>query len=694
MDPEHPRTRDISPGGTTQAPPLRVGRWKFRDDVQGLRALAIVLVVIYHAQPAWLPGGFLGVDVFFVVSGYLITGIIVDEVARTGRLSLAGFWGRRARRLMPAAVAMIAVTLALATYLSSPFALELHAKTATLAALYGSNFLFLGTNADYFAINTQPNLLLHTWSLSVEEQFYLVYAPLLAVIGWTCAGTGIARFRRTLSVVLALLTLASFALCLWLASRNRVMSFYVLPTRWWELGVGAILAVHGGWLARRVDRFSETVAWVALVALGAVLVAAMVADEHSAHPGWITIVPVAATAAFIVVGMAARSSPVTRLLSTRPFGAVGELSYSWYLWHWPLLVLLGEVVAYPTATQRVAVLLLSLGIAWGSYRWIEAPVHRSPRLAAYPRLSIVAALGLSALVALAGRKAWGHAGRQSERLALRAARESSARPAVRCLGVLPTSPDDRLCEFGRSDAERTLVIFGDSHMVQWFSALEPVAREDGWRLVVAAESGCPAPIVTVEMKRWHRPDTECDVWRRGALALVGRLRPDLVLVSSWHEYRVMLDGEMRLTSEDTLALDAWERGTDSTLRVLAQSADRVVLIRDTPIPGIVVRDCLTTRLADPARCAAPRALALDTRVVEREREVVSRIPGVRFADFTETICDDTQCPAVLDDIIVYRDTHHLSNAFAATFAPQFRALLASAENSSGGSGDSSLKADP
>ncbi len=658
------------------------GTWRFRDDIQGVRALAILLVVAYHAVPGWLPGGYIGVDVFFVVSGFLITGIVIAEVERTGRLSLLNFWARRARRLIPAALVMVSVTLAMATVLSSPFALALHARTATLAALYGSNVLYRTTNADYFAINSQPNLLLHTWSLSVEEQFYLCAAPLLALVAWGSMKRKL-RFRDALTVVLVLLTVASFAASLSVAASNRVAAFYLLPTRFWELAVGALLTAQGDALAGVVSRLRATRAgWTltaaACVALAAIIWVARTAGERTPHPGWITTVPVLATACVLLVGMGASRGMVTRWLGAAPLGAIGRLSYSWYLWHWPLLVLLGEAMGYPTAAQRVATAVFSFGVAWLSYRWVEAPVHESARLAGWPRLSIAAALGASALVAVAGRKVWGHAGRAEQSPQLAVARASSARPPLDCMGQLGDVDEGSLCTFGPPDAARTVVIFGDSHMAQWFPALEPLARREHFRLVALVKSGCPAPMVHVEANRSHLPFVACDRWRDRALDVARTLRPDVVLVSSWHQYGVIVDGATRLTTLDDTALDAWGAGIDSTLRRLAQGGSSVVLLRDTPMPGIVVRDCLTTQVASATRCSPPRRLAVDTLVASREREVAARIPGVQVADFTNDICGAERCPAVRDSVIVYRDAHHLSNAFTRTMEAQLDSLLAEA----------------
>ncbi len=329
----------------------------FRGDIEGLRAIAILLVVLYHAGWSWMSGGYLGVDVFFVLSGYLITGILIQEITKTGSVSLVNFWARRARRLLPAGTVVVLAVLAINLVVMSPFEQIAHAHTARAFAVYASNILFALRSTDYFAGAVTRDPLLHTWSLSVEEQFYIFFAPLLLFLAWRWMKRGEAVFIHRFLWTTIAVSILSFIGCLLILPKYPVVAFYSLPSRAWEFGMGALTVLAVRRMTKPLGGASNAVSIVAL--LGLIAISARL-GEHAAHPGWVTLIPTLCTIALIITGSAGAVTPTTIFLSSPPMRLIGRLSYSWYLWHWPALVVLRELVDKPWVWLSLAVAAASL----------------------------------------------------------------------------------------------------------------------------------------------------------------------------------------------------------------------------------------------------------------------------------------------------------------------------------------------
>src|SRR5438067_2434994 len=321
-------TPHAAPSPESAPPPKAERHLKFRPDIEGLRAIAIVLVVLYHAGWRWASGGFLGVDVFFVLSGFLISGLLLDEIGATGRVSLTNFWARRARRLLPAAAAMtLAVLVADAVFLS-PFEQITRAGTASAFAVYGSNILFAVRSTDYFGSGAVRDALLHTWSLSVEEQFYLFFAPTLLLLAMWGRKRTPERFGRVLRRLAIGVSVVSLVGCLLVVSRYPVIAFYALPSRAWEFGLG-MLTVFAVARWRGIGRRAADV--LGLAGLVGLVASAVLVREGTSEPlGPFTLVPTLSTAALILAGARSGRAIVARPLSTAPLRLLGRLPYSWY----------------------------------------------------------------------------------------------------------------------------------------------------------------------------------------------------------------------------------------------------------------------------------------------------------------------------------------------------------------------------
>ena len=549
-------------------PGCGAGGVRFRGDVEGLRALAVLAVVLYHCGVPGFAGGYLGVDVFFVVSGFLITSLMLDEIATTRRLSFAAFYGRRARRLLPAATLVIGVTLFAGWFVLSPLAWRDLLGDALSATTYTVNLRLAAQSTDYFQSALPPSALQHYWSLAVEEQFYLVWP--LAI--WVLAGPKLSRAR--LGVGVGVIVGVSFVMSLVMTVRNQPWAFFGLHTRMWQLGGGALLAVAWPYVGR-IPTIVRRIAPVAGVV--AIVVAIVIFDSATPWPGTAALVPTLATLAVLVGG---NVGPVADVLGQRPAVWLGARSYSWYLWHWPALVLFadwrGRSLGVPLA---VAVALAALVVAQIGYRFVEQPIRHQTSFVRSPRRSLAVGLSLSATclvgvlalrstsehvdatgpaAAAAGcrpRTSWPPDWRRrprsptcrptSPRRSATPAATSRRCTALGCHADIPVT-EPKVCELGDPAGASTVVLIGDSHAAQWVPALEQAAAGAGIRLVPFTKSGCSAFDVTTHSSVLDRDYTECDEWRANVLDLVTSMRPDQVIVTQASTYTPADAGDARI----------------------------------------------------------------------------------------------------------------------------------------------------
>ena len=321
----------------------------FRPDVEGLRAVAVLAVIGYHAGARWLPGGYVGVDVFFVLSGFLITGLLLDEVRRTGTLSLPRFYARRARRLLPMSALVLVATVALGRFVLAPLDYGEVAGDVRSAALFGANWHFAAGATDYMS-DTDRSPVLHYWSLAVEEQFYVLWPLLiLAAVGWRPAARPWLSTVRRVGAVVAVLSVASFLLSATTSVSSGPFAYFGLHARAWELGAGALLAVSLPWLPRLPPAVFLVLGWAGLFA---VAIAAVRFDADTVFPGTAALLPVVGTMLLVVAGSQGTGRwGTTSLFSTRPLTYVGRISYAWYLWHWPLLIYAAHRFGTAVASQ-------------------------------------------------------------------------------------------------------------------------------------------------------------------------------------------------------------------------------------------------------------------------------------------------------------------------------------------------------
>jgi peptidoglycan/LPS O-acetylase OafA/YrhL len=633
----------------------------YRPDVDGLRAVAVMAVLLYHYGIGPFHGGFVGVDVFFVISGYLITKIIHRQIGQ-GRFTFAGFYERRIRRIFPALFAVLTATLLAASFILLPSDLRALSNAALATLAFTSNVLFW-RQSGYFDPSAELNPVLHMWSLAVEEQFYIVFPVFLIAVH---------RFApRLLVPLLAIGAVVSFAACVALQAWQPAATFYLSPFRAWELALGGLLAV-GQAPALTARWLREGVAALAFAVLaGSVLWT----DPGVTIPGWHAAFPVVATAALIHTGASGRTA-ANRLLAAKPFVAIGLISYSLYLWHWPLIVFAkylggGEL---PPLAARLLLLAAAMALATASYRWIETPLRR-PRREGEPRRGrlfaatalarVVAAIG--ALALRAGEPPW-H--RVPERVAALDAARQPPIPFEQCDGRGPTLAAGA-CTIGDPQNAPLTVLWGDSHAMAWAPAfadgrLGPVA--------LALKSASP-PLLSVSVNY----GSGCAAFNDRTLAWIARQRPArVVMIAAWTDYS-QADAFYELTDATGVTGNraVFPQALRRTIERLAPLVGEVVVIG--PTPGAPPEAPFRTAMADLRGAPWPKPVPrIEAAAKAADFWSDARRAGganVRFIDPAPWFCDARSCRYSLAGALLYRDQAHLSVAGAMFAAPKLSAAL-------------------
>src|SRR4051794_14100275 len=678
-----------------------------RPEIQALRALAVALVIAAHVWPDLVPGGYVGVDIFFVVSGFLITSLLVGELVGSGRIALTAFWARRARRILPAALVVLLVT-AIATLLVVPshrwdaFLTEIAAGAA-----YVENWQLAHAAVDYFAKADGVSPVQHYWSLSVEEQFYVVW-PLLLLGAVTVTRGRSPRVRVLgLAAAMVLLTAASLGWSTRHTPAAPEAAYFVTPTRGWEFGAGGVLAL----LPRpgRAPRPARgALSWLGL---GAILVAAFAYGPGTPFPGSAALLPVLGALAVIRAGAPDHPLAPTRLLRWSPVQRTGDLSYSLYLWHWPLLVLLPYAVHLPDGVRQAVVLEATAALAWASKRYVEDPVRsaggllrRPARTLALAAIATLAVLVVPAAGALHLRQEVRHDEEATKELVAEhlpcfgAAARPPAGPgdgvvdgARACSNpkladkVVPTpveasnTPNTpcrvverlgrvRACAFGRpaQTATATVALIGDSHASHWRAAFDYVARRRDWHGLSVTHTGCPFSRAVAALPQPER--TRCVQWNRDTVRWLGR-HPEVTRV-----FVAGHTGGAVVGHPGAARFVAQVRGYRRAWQALPRSVQEVVVLRDTPKMRTATLDCVQQAMdagRPPDRsCAVPRALALERDpAVAAARALAGGRPAVRTIDLTDTLCDRRACYPVGGGALTFKDVDHLTTVFAATLGP-------------------------
>ncbi|MDB5451559.1 MAG: acyltransferase [Caulobacteraceae bacterium] len=626
------------------------GKAGYRPDIDGLRALAITPVVAFHAGVPGFGGGFVGVDVFFVISGFLITGLLLQEQETGGRIRLLDFYARRVRRLLPALALMVLVTLALGLVLLSPLEDQQRlARSALATAGFASNVFFWRERGGYFGPTADILPLLHTWTLAVEEQFYLLW-PLGMMLAAAAAKRLRWRLRRVLAFVLVAGGVTSFGLMLLMAFAGPGAAFYLTPCRAWELGLGAALAIapsRGG---------ARLAGPLAVAGLAAVLMAVVLFSDSALLPV-ATGLPALGALALLAAGRLDPANAVSRLLSAAPLRAIGKVSYGWYLWHWPLMALARALDLGDRQLGRdVALAGAALVLAAFSYRFLETPIRagrvwpfRSAGSSVRAGLVILAAMAACAGAMLAAAE---HRAAHDPLAARIRNAETTDFGALQACHRSPELrqpiPPNAACSLGDTAAPASVLLWGDSVAQQLIHPLDAAGKDRRVRVIARTMAAC-------------RPRLAGTAVGDGDLIALAACRA--------HTLRVLASLPDLKRSEGLrgVILAARSLGPDATADLatiaeqLRRQGLRLVIVAETPAGGEVEPNCLA--YPPLARCSVPLQLALKRRA-PRMRAVATlsaQAPGgVRVFDPFERLCTAAGCPLIVDGVIAYRDRAHLS----------------------------------
>lgn len=698
-----------------------------RFDIEALRAFAVTVVILFHAGLSSVPGGFIGVDVFFVISGYLIIGALYREYLTEGRILILEFWGRRARRLLPAA-SLVLIFSGVAAYLfSGRFTLRDIQYDIAAGATYLANFRFAASGSDYWAPE-YISPVLHYWSLSVEEQFYIFIpiAILLAhVLLWKVPVKYIGRgFQGLIWITL----FASFAYGVQLVANNPISGYYNSAGRAWEFAVGGLVAIT----AIKIKLTSNSKLAVLGGLWAALIVSAFVINETFSYPGISTVAPVVLTALIMWIGDGSKNIAGVQLETgiiqklKLAVAQIGIHSYSLYLWHWPVLWLTAELSANedknPEAlSAQLAIFAIGITVVLSilTKRFVEDPIRFNHNLMASSIASLragfkwsfttVAIIGIVSLMPASGLVTPPSANPENSPTASEPeVRPDSAQdwfskmivenaptfttvnklakaspdlidlrddlPSSRidgCHAELVTAEPSKRCSYGLIGSEKLVYLIGDSHAQHYMDGMADAAEETGFELRVRTRSACPVAKVTIWDPTTNRPYELCDTFRADVLAEAVAAKPDLVIFSSLLRNTLLdplTDSKVILkTRAETL----WAQGYKKAIRQMTKSDIKVVVLRDTPQWGFEIADCLAT--FEPAECGIRRGSGLDS--VERDSGIANKINGALGLDPLDMQCGDEKCYAIRDNIIMMRDASHFSRTYSKALAPVWKVFF-------------------
>ena len=682
-----------------------------RTDIEGLRAIAVLAVLLFHAEVPGLAGGYVGVDVFFVVSGFLITSLLVTEKESSGSISLSSFYARRVRRLLPVS-AFVAVSTLIASWIwLEPLRLRGLANDVLAVATFSSNFVFANRGADYLQSTLPPSPLQHYWSLAVEEQFYVVWPLLIALL---CIGaTAVSRvsIRARVAVASTAVAVVSFVLCMQMMNSSQPWAFFSPHTRAFELAIGALAAVLPMVTAKWFRSVSAVLAWIGLIGI---VTAVISFDETTKFPGPWAMLPVIATALVLRGGVATQWAPNVAL-QWAPFQWLGSRSYSAYLWHWPILIVVAAGFNRELSVMDGLVCIaIALGLSEFSYRLVENPIRhnisiRGLRAAAMATAIIVLVAGAGVLARnnpptiAAGPDATtptliGDTTIPSGSLAttttlvptaptlppqgkpVQAIVEAASKTGLpgnltpglsRAISDMPIIYNNNChagfsairpknCVFGNKDSSIVVGLYGDSHAAQWFPALEKVAIKRNWKLITYTKRGCPPADIPTYSSVLGKVYKECGPWRRNVLDQMVTDGVKVVFVAHF-------DRLLSASTKKPMWQKEWREAMKGTVAALEGRGIKPILVQDTPYPGQDVPTCLSRSYTNIQLCSPSVSAAyrddMQEMLVDFDRE------GQQVLWVKNWFCITNSCPTVVGNVLVYRDDNHMTVTYASLIAP-------------------------
>lgn len=672
-------------------------RTKLRLDIQALRAVAVAGVVLYHLWPHRLHGGFVGVDVFFVISGFLITKHLVSRPPRSFT-DIANFWARRIKRLLPASLLVLTVTAVATYFLGAASAWQNTGKQIVSSALYVQNWVLASDSVDYLASENAPTAVQHFWSLSVEEQFYFVWP---AVIGLLVTLGIRTRFRRfhVLLVGIGGITLLSLAVSIWLSIHDPASAYFVTPTRIWELAAGGLVAILFTKSAPNTGAVSAALSWTGCIGIVSSFI---LISGDMAFPGYVALLPVVSTCLVIAAHSESRLSPY-RLMRLRPAQFIGNTSYSIYLWHWPLLVILPVVFGRLRWWHKLELIAAVLVLSALSMKWVEDRFKRSTFFSTSPR-TVITGLVLMAIAASSGIGLQ-HAAYTQER-ASQSALERAFSDDSPCLGArsitsnstdkeacpepskllldpataktdkpdayaddcwarAPFTNERPICHYGDGDTRIALV--GNSHAGHWLPALQELAEHNDWRIDTFLVDTCNPTDALIDLKTEEEAEG-CHAYGEWAKKKTEDGGYDAIITSNRQVSPIQ-----GFDLDDTVPAAA--DGYKSFLKDWNASGTPVVVLRDTPFPsraGVNVPDCIAKDGVDSCSGTTADWHSTDP-MAKAARDLDLKTQTV--IDPTDQLCPDGKCASAIGGVVVYFDGSHMTATYSKTLAPWLQAKL-------------------
>ena len=679
---------------------VALGSHAHRRDIEGLRAIAVVLVLLYHLGVSGFAGGYVGVDVFFVVSGYLITNSLLSDARRESGLKLRNFYARRIRRLLPISGVVLISTAIASAFILEPGRIRDAGVDAISSGLFSSNWVFAGRATDYLQASLPPSPLQHYWSLSLEEQFYVVW-PILLVFGLAIDR----RLKRRLIVpiTIVVIVIASFITSVVTTPDHTTWAYFGLHTRAWELGIGALIAVF---LANGFVMNTKLAALLGAVALAVIGFSGSTFEPPINFPGWIAALPVLATAWLVIVGFTQRNV-VSRFLGNPVFHFIGARSYSLYLWHWPVIILYeARIETSLNGWDRLIIVGITAVLTELGFRLVENPIRFNATLVRSALrtygvgiASVALVVGCGAVVANYERDV--SSGFDAEVIDVESEktledRIEALRVAVRESTLPRPLPDNLtpslsevgsgwfsaelgdcfvkapsiyvpLCEYGDPNGAVTVALFGDSHLAQWFDVLNEFAKENSIKLRSYMHAGCSlAGIVTFNGLAMQVEDW-CPVWRDAVLDDL-KLQP--------HDYVLMTNGFQLVDAEtrEVIAVDKWATGMAETIAAVTETGAVPIYFGDNPRPLPKLFQCLVNNVSDVSACYSSRPESTRSDFNIAGRQIVEGAGGL-YIDLADYACSGNVCPAVIGNVLLYRDWSHLTGAGTELLAPVVTGIL-------------------
>jgi peptidoglycan/LPS O-acetylase OafA/YrhL len=704
-----------------EVPGPRPPKGGYRLDIEGLRGLTLLAILLFHVDMPGVSGGFVGPDIFFIISGFVITGQLWKEVSTAGNLSLRRFYAGRARRLLPVSAFVGVVTVIASVILLPPLEVRGVIGDGIACALYVGNYRFALQGIDYFAADRPPSPFQHYWTLGVEEQFYLIWPVMIIATAWLVrrahrrSDASATPSKRPYLVLLVLVTVASFVLSLVATRAAAPMAYFSLPTRAWDLAIGCLLALTTGPWSRLPKRAAAIIGWAGLALI---VLACNIFSPATPYPGTAALLPMVGTVLVLGAGCAASLQGAGRILAWAPMRAMGRLSYSWYLWHWPVLILAPAVLGHPLGLAgRLTAVLFSGGLAWLTLRLIENPLRYATALRRSPFASlavgglataVAACVGIAALVlvpapvgrSLAAQTLTGTLGpplvggnidQYNAAIRRAYAQVQAAVAASADLNDVPSNLDPPLadaaaeakqriyfngclrnyqeigqpeCAMADTASTTTVALVGDSNAAMWTPGVERVATQRHWRLEMMAKGGCPLLDLPIFSHVLHKDFTDCYQWRAEITARLRTEHPKLIVLSMTRTYGERFGFKSGFTSYDPAYLASLTR----SVQQLRNSGAQVLVLGPIPYPQSNVPTCLSGHLDDATACSALRSAAVDDAGIAAESAAV-KAGGGQYADLTELFCTAERCPGIVGITPVYLDRYHETLEYAAMMAP-------------------------